>query len=147
MFHHKSSDHFFKIGKELFNDNENGDILFKAGTETFSAHSYILLHYVQPLAALLCDHCCQAHEKTVIILPDIAPGFIKDALMDLYLKGDSRNLNLIFNADCVQNNQEENVISKKTNNSSGSAGNVKNTMIQKEIARNPVNSDLFPEIS
>ena len=131
MCHLKSSDHFVKIGKELFNDNQFGDILFKAGAETFSAHSYLLRQHVQLLSAFLCDQCCQAHEKTVIILPDVEPEFVKDALMDLYLKGDSRKLNWIFSADCVQNNQEDNVISKNTNNFSATAENFEKILMKK----------------
>ena len=110
----KSSDHFFKIGKELFEDEEFGDLIFKTGSSTISAHSHLLLQHVPLLSSLLCDHCRHGHEQVVIILPNVESEFVEIALMEFYLKGDSRKLNCIFSETDVINNQREKVDSINT---------------------------------
>ena len=98
MLQLKSTDHYFKIGEELLANNVSGDILIVTDTATFSAHSLLLVQHVHQLADLLCDHCREAHEEIVVIIPDVEADLVEIALKEFYLKGDSRTLNLIFNA-------------------------------------------------
>ena len=114
MLQLKSSEHFLMIGKELFGNDESGDILFITETATFSAHSHLLLQHVQLLPALVCEHCRLGHEKIVIILPEVSSGAIETALKEFYLKRDSSKLNLLFNANNVKEISKEESISADT---------------------------------
>ena len=104
MIHLKSTDHFFKIGKDLLEDEEFCDIVFITDKATFYGHSQLLFQHVHLLSSLVCDQCKYSHEKSVIFLPDVESEFLEIALMEFYLKGDSRKLNWIFNANGAENN-------------------------------------------
>ena len=83
----KSSDHFFKLGKELLEDDQFGDIIFQTDTATFYAHSQLVFQPVNYISSLVCDHCRYGQEKIVIILPGVESQFLEIALMEFYLKG------------------------------------------------------------
>ena len=117
MLQLKSANHFSDIGRELFANDDCGDILLVTDNVTFSAHSLLLLQNVQLLPDLVCDQCRLAHEKIVIILPDTESDLVEIALREFYIKGDSRKLNSIFSVTSVKENYTETLTSKDTDNS------------------------------
>jgi len=134
----KSSDHFFRIGKDLFEEDRFSDILFITDTATFYSHSQLLVHHVQLLSTLICSQCRYGHQQIVVFLPGVQAEFMEIALMEFYLKGDSTKLNLIINANSAENNLSENVTSRNTEECSPASSISSN----KECGENGENSFL-----
>ena len=114
----KSSDHFFKIVKELFDDDNSADIIFITKTSRISAHSFILLSQVPSLSSLVCDDCRHAHDNTVVIIPDIEAEIVDEALTELYINADPAKLNFVLNANSVEEEHTDTAVSKVTNDNS-----------------------------
>ena len=110
----KASDHFFKIGKELFEDQQFGDIIFQTDTGILHGHSQLVFPRLKYVSSLACNPCRIGHEKVVILLPGVEAEFMEIALMEFYLKGDARKLDLILTPSIEENNQLENMYTRST---------------------------------
>ena len=71
----KSLDHFFKIGKDLLEDQQFGDLLFQTDTGTFHAHSQLVFPHVKYVSSLACNPCRIGQEKVEILLPRVEAEF------------------------------------------------------------------------
>ena len=114
------NDHFLAIRKQILVDEESGDVVFRTGNKSFFGHSQVLLHHLEFLSSLVCDPCVNAHEKIVIVVPDVEEELLDMGLRELYIGGDSTQLKIILEAPTENYSSEslvqvmENVINEKT---------------------------------
>ena len=89
MFQLKSTDHVFKLTKELYEDDVFSDLILVTEDSTFYAHSQLVFQHIENLSHLICEGCKAGHEKIVIFLPEVRQEFLEIALLEFYLKGDA----------------------------------------------------------
>ena len=94
MFSLKSNEHFFRMVKELYEDEVFSDIIFITENGFFYGHSHLIFRHIPTLTDLVCDGCRSGHEKLTIFLPQVRPEFLEIALIDLYCKGDVNSLSV-----------------------------------------------------
>ena len=97
----KSSEHYFKIAKELSEDEVFSDMIFHTETGCLYGHAALILPQIPAIAGMLCQDCRTRHHKISIFLPQVRTEFMEMALLDFYLKGDADKLRDILGVSSV----------------------------------------------